>query len=437
MTLRFVKFMILIFVFAVPISLALITSACVATTYGIEKSSVPRDLNPDISNENLSAHNANNNQFAFDIYAQLKSSSGNLFFSPFSISQALAMTYAGAKGETETQMADTLHFTMGQGTTHKGFNKVNLMLEKQMSQVENSDADKFQLEIANSIWAQTGDSWRPEFLDQMMTNYGAGIYPEDFASDFENARLRINSWVEEKTKNKIRDLLAKGTLNSATAMVLVNAIYFYGSWIEPFKKEATSDQEFIMADNTKITVPMMFQSEDHRYAEVDDVQVVELPYKNCDISMLVLLPKTDGMEAMETALNNEFIARINENLTNRTVMLSLPKVKMEDDFDLGDTLSTMGMPAAFDPGTADFSGMNGEGGLYISKVIHKAMVDIDEKGTEAAAATAVVMTKSMAPMPSEPVEFTADHPFIIMIRDNETGSILFMGRVNDPRGNQN
>lgn len=435
MKLRFGKLVMLMLLLAVPISLTLIMSGCMATSYGMVKSSAPRDLNPNISDENLSTHKSNNNQFAFDLYAQLKSGSGNLFFSPFSISQALAMTYAGAKGETESQMAYTLHFTMGQETTHKGFNKVNLLLEKQMNQEDGFEEEMFRFEIANSIWAQEGDPWRPEFLDQLMINYGAGIFPEDFASDFEGARLRINNWVEEKTKDKIKDLLEKGTLNSATAMVLVNAIYFYGSWIEPFKKEATSDQEFTMEDGTKITIPMMFQSEDHRYAEVDDVQVVELKYKNCDISMLILLPKIDGMEALENVLNNEFVARINDGLANRTVILTIPKVKMEAEFSLGDTLKAMGMPDAFDPGAADFSGMNGVGGLFISKVIHKAMVDIDEKGTEAAAATAVVMTKSMAPIPSDPVEFKADHTFIIMIRDNETGSILFLGRVNDPRGN--
>ena len=393
----------------------------------------PRDSAPVISDDDFKNQIDSNNEFAFDLYSELKSKSGNIFFSPFSISTALAMTYGGARTDTEKQIAETLHFQQ-RPIAHKAFNKLDLSLSEQSkeSKTENKKGG-FKLEIANSIWAQKDFKWLPAFLDLLKINYGAGIFTADFIRETEKYRLKINSWVEEKTHDKIKDLLQPGVLNDMTRMVLVNAIYFYGQWLLEFDKENTRDGDFTLLDSSKIKVPLMHQTEEYFYTENDLFQSLEMRYKDCDLAMLVLLPKIEKFSELESKLDNVLLKDAIYKLESREVILTFPKVKMDAQFELAQTLAAMGMSDAFNPDNADFSGMDGARDLFISHVIHKAFVAIDERGTEAAAATAVLMELTAAPAPTEPVEFKADHPFIFLIRDKQTGSILFLGRVLDPR----
>ena len=408
--------------------------SCQVASAQIAQSGKPRDMNPSISDEDLTSQVDGNSQFACDLYAKLKDNPGNIFFSPYSISTALAMTWEGARENTEKQMAGALHFIKSKPTPHKAFNRIDLSLQTQLAEAKKVKNNDLNLEIANSIWAQKDYKWLPAFLDSLKINYGAGIYNVDFVKEAEKYRVEINKWVEGKTNNKIKDLIQRGVLNGNTRMVLVNAIYFYGQWLNEFKKESTKDDDFTLLDGSKVKVPLMHQMEDHRYMEDDLLQAVELNYKDCNLSMIVLLPDVDKFAELESKLDIPLIKDAIDKLESREVILTFPKVKMDAQFELAKTLAAMGMSDAFEPDVADFSGMDGEKDLYISNVIHKAFVAIDERGTEAAAATAVVMKASAAPMPSEePVEFKADHPFIFLIRDKQTGSILFLGRVLDPR----
>jgi serpin B len=368
-----------------------------------------------------------NNEFALDLYASLSHEEGNLFFSPYSISSALAMTYAGARGNTETQMAQTLHFKLGQELLHPLFAKLNKDLA----------ADKtkgYQLNIANALWGQQGYKFLPAFLTLTEKSYGAGLKEVDFIKDTEGARKNINAWVEKETQDKIKELIKAGVLSDITRLVLTNAIYFKGGWHYQFNKEMTKEDSFTLLKGEKIKTPMMYQEQHFKYAEMEDAQIIELPYVTASaLSMVIVLPKQiDGITNCEKAFNLKNIEQWLSKLYEKKVNVYLPKFKMDFGCELQDTLGRMGMPDAFDAKKADFSGLSAEKpGLYISKVIHKAFVDVNEEGTEAAAATAVVMTLGDAA--HKEIEFRADHPFIFMIRDMRTGSILFIGRVIDPR----
>jgi len=276
--------------------------------------------------------------------------------------------------------------------------------------------DGLELHVANALWGQKGFTFLEPFLRLTRENYGAGLRTVDFRTQAEAARLTINKWVEEQTREKIKDLLQRGVLNGQS----------------PFKKRATRERPFTLLDGTVIKAPTMHQTAHFAYAEADDVQVLEMPYKSGKAAMVILLPKKkDGLPALEKALNAAALAGWLEGLQRQQVAVSLPKVETTCTFELKPTLSAMGMSDAFLWPAADFSGMTGGRDLFISAVIHKAFVRVDEKGTEAAAATAVVMTLGMAPM--QPVVFNADHPFLFLLRDKRTGSILFIGRVMDPR----
>jgi serpin B len=398
--------------------------------YGLVQSDLTRDLAPSVEPDDFQSLVDGNNTFACDIYAKLKSNPGNLFYSPFSISQALAMTYAGAKGNTEIQMADVLHFAKGQELTHKAFNKLDLSLSSETKSTETSP-DGFKLNVANSIWAQKEETWQKEFLDTVKTCYGAGIHSVDFVTAFEEIRGRINKWVEAKTNDKIKDLLKPGTLGPDTRMVLVNAIYFLGKWTSKFEKEATYDQDFTKPDKTSKKIPMMHQSSQFEYMESDGFKALQMGYLDCEIAMLVILPELDRYGEIESQLTSQKLKEITDQLKYHEVDLAIPKVKMDDQFSLADTLKEMGMTDAFNE-LADFSTMSGQKNLYISDVIHKAFVAIDEDGTEAAAATAVIMREMSAAPVEDTKSFIADHPFVFLIRDKKSGSILFIGRIVDP-----
>jgi serpin B len=368
---------------------------------------------------------AGNSAFAFDLYQALRGQEGNLFYSPYSISLALAMTYAGADNLTEEQMASTMHYTLPQSQLHPTFNALDTTLN---SYDDGNEA--FQLNIANAIWGQVDYQFLQSYLDLLAENYGAGLRTLDFANETEEARVTINDWVSEQTEERIENLLAPGVLRSDTRLVLTNAIYFNGKWIFPFEEGATHDDAFNLLDGGAVTVPMMTQTETFRYTEGDEYQAVALPYQGPNLSMVLVLPDEGRFEAVEAAFSNDMVSEILDNLNHQSVALTVPKFTFESEFNLSDTLMALGMEDAFGE-AADFSGMTGDRELFISDVVHKAFVAVDEAGTEAAAATAVVMAE-MAAMMDEPVEMRLDRPFLFMIRDDDTGAILFAGRVLNP-----
>ncbi len=364
-----------------------------------------------------------NNAFAFDLYEQIAVNPGNLFLSPYSISSALAMAFAGARGNTESQMAKVMRYELPQEVLHKAFGQINGVLNK--------PSKDYRLSVANALWSQVGLDFKKGYLETVQAGYGPGLKLVDFAGRTEEARLAINKWVEENTENKIIELIKPGVLDPLTRLVLTNAIYFKGQWDQQFKKELTKDADFILPNRQKVKVPFMSQQGSFSYAEDDGLQALELPYAGGDLSMLILLPgsASDNLE-FERNLDYAMFTRIIEKMRKETVNVSLPKFKFEAELGLGGTLQRMGMTDAFSEYLADFSGIS-DTFLYITAVIHKAFIEVNEEGSEAAAATAVVMgTKSIGP---EPKRFIADRPFFFAIRDLRTGSILFMGRVQDPR----
>ena len=365
-----------------------------------------------------------NTRFCFDLYRALQEREGNLFFSPFSISTALAMTYAGARGETEKEMAAVLHLPPEQARLHKDFSD----LQKDLNDLQ--DKGKVQLNVANALWAQKGQPFLDSFLKLTNKYYGAGLKFVDYAGATEAARKAINDWVEEQTRKKIQELIKKGMLDPSTTLVLCNAIYFKGDWLSKFEKAATRDTEFFVTPDSAVQVPMMNQSMDAKYRKFDGFSALELPYLGKKLSMVALLPEAkDGLPALEQLLSGDQVMQWLAELDDSSplkVEISLPRFKTTCEFELSEILSKMGMPHAFSD--ADFSGMTGQRDLFISKIVHKAYVDVNEEGTEAAAATAVIMDKAAF----FPLAFRADHPFIFLIRENKTGSILFLGRIVDP-----
>ena len=371
-----------------------------------------------------------NNAFAFDLYQNLRDEEGNLFYSPFSISQALSMTWAGARGDTAQEMSEVFHFTQDSNIHHQAFNALDLALISRGEGSVSTEGEPFRLHIANSLWGQESYSFILNFLDLLAENYGAGMHILDFFGDTENSRVTINNWVEEETEDKIQDLLAAGTITPMTRLVLVNAIYFNAAWSNTFAEELTFDQDFTLANGDTQSVPMMHQTETMNYTEEDDFQAVEMLYDGEELGMVFLLPAVDQFDSFESTLSGTRVQQIIDSLAPTEVKLAMPKFELKQDFNLNDSLIEMGMPLAFDNGLADFTGMEESGELYISAVVHQAFVSVDEKGTEAAAATAVVMSGNG--MPVELPEVTLDRPFIFFIHDIETGTILFIGRVNNP-----
>jgi serpin B len=361
------------------------------------------------------------NAFAFDLYRQLcETNQGNLFLSPYSISGALAMTSAGARGDTLTEMETVLHFPP-QDQLHPAF--------KALIQQMNGDGKKrgYQLSTANALWSQKGYRFLPEFLRLTKDHYGAGLTEVDFVRDTEGARQTINAWAERETQDKIKELFKPGILTVYTRLVLTNAIYFKGDWASPFVKDYTRTAPFTLAGGNNVNVKMMFQEGNFQHHRGDGFEALEMPYAGKDLAMLVLLPKKpDGLPALEKDLTADLLAGIVAKLKTGRMDVGLPRFKTTTEFRLEKTLEGLGMRQAFGRGAADFSGMNGEDNLFISAVVHKAFVEVNEEGTEAAAATGVAVDVSAPPC------FIADHPFLFLIRDTRNGSVLFLGRINDP-----
>ena len=393
-------------------------------------SNKPRVTSPDVSKTDLALLIEGNSAFAFELYQSLREKDDNLFYSPHSISLALAMTYAGAHGETAQQMADTLQFIIEQEKLHPAFNWLDTELAKRGEGAEGKDGEGFRLNIVNAIWGQEGYKFLSEFLDVLAENYGAGLRILDFVNETEESRLTINKWVSDQTEGRIEDLIPQGAIDALTRLVLTNAIYFNAAWEHPFDKDVTSDGPFYLLDGGQVTVPMMKQTEWFGHVEGEGYQAIELPYDDGELSMVILLPKAGQFEVFEKELQAQRLGDIIKGLQTTRVALTMPKFEFDSEFSLKDTLDEMGMPIAFTE-SADFSGMTGNRELLISDVVHKAFVSVDEAGTEAAAATGVIVGLTSVPV-DPPVEVTIDRPFIFLICDIDTGAILFVGRVLNP-----
>ena len=406
--------------------------ACAQPASGeVLRSDKPRVTAPAADQAGLSALVDGNSAFAFDLYQALRKSEGNLFCSPYSISQALAMTYAGARGQTEKQMADTLHFTLPQDRLHVALNTLDLELAKRGQGAKGKDGEGFRLRIVNTIWGQKDYRFLQQYLDLLAENYGAGLRTLDFVRAPEPSRNTINQWVSDQTEGRIKDLIPQGAINDLTRLVLTNAIYFNAAWQSPFPKEATSNGDFQLLNGNKVTVPVMRQTGPYGYAEGDGYQAVELPYDGRELSMVIFLPRQGQFAPFETSLTGEKAKGILNSIRSRQVKLAMPKFEFDSSFSLKEVLAAMGMPVPFTT-DADFSGMTGTKELFIHAILHKAFVAVDEAGTEAAAATAVIV--GITSVPESPVEVTIDRPFIFLIRDINTGAILFLGRVVNPAG---
>lgn len=368
------------------------------------------------------------NQFGFDLFQQLRRQPGNVFFSPYSVSSALAMTNAGARNETATQMSKVLHIS---DNPQKFSASHQALMQSILGQPKGYD-----IRIANALWGQNQHPFLPDYINLVQRYYKAEARSMDFVKQTEQSRQTINQWVATQTNDRIKDLMPQGSIIPLTRLVLTNAIYFKGTWATPFEKRMTRPLDFFLTSANSIKSDMMNRVGTMRYSETDDTQVLELPYQGDRLSMVVVLPrKKEGLDSVEAGLNTEKFNSYFTMMKSTKVMLTLPKIKTTYSVSLNKTLPEMGMVNAFDQEKADFSGMDGTRELSISEVVHKAFCEVNEEGTEAAAATGVAMvTRSSMPQKEPPpVEFKADHPYLYIIRDMQTGSLLFLGRVTDPR----
>lgn len=389
------------------------------------RSTKPHQLDGNTSPSDLKRYASGHNAFGFALYGLLRDNPGNLFFSPYSVAQALTMTSAGARGATLQQMAQVLHSAFPQERLHATANALDLALSSRAS-----TKDGFSLEIANSLWGQRGYTFRPEFLDLLAENYGTGLRLLDFKADPEQARNHINAAIAQQTHDNIKELLPPESINKATVLALTNAIYFNAVWRSPFESYNTSDQPFHLDDGTVVMAPRMVQERVLRYAITPEYQAVVLPYQG-DVSMLVVMPPAGGLADFEQRLSVELLQAIQGKLGGQYIDIGLPKFTYQPaGILLNETLKQLGMTDVFNPEQADFSGMDGIGNLCVNDVIHQAMVRVDEKGTEAAAATSVTMIPASEPVKAVPV--IVDRPFFFAIQDDATGTILFMGRIVNP-----
>lgn len=371
------------------------------------------------------------NAFGFDLYQRLRKKPGNIVMSPASITTALSMTWGGAKGDTASQMKKVLHL---EGTPEE----VMTTSGKLAASLEDPSRP-LKFRIANQLFGEKTFKFEQAFLDKTKAAYGAPLEMLDFKSAAEPSRARINGWVEDETEKRIKDLIPKGAVTSDMRLVLVNAIYFLGDWEYPFEKEKTQNAAFFTTKSEKKDVPMMNRTGGYKLVQKDGMKALELSYKGGAMSMVVVLPdQVDGLDALEKSFDQKKLADLTKEMKSERVWAQIPKFEIApaSSLSLGEDLKEMGMKDAFDRAKADFTGIanppSPEDKLYIGQVFHKAFVKVDEKGTEAAAATAVLMPRAGSAAPAEPIPFKADHPFLYFIRDNASGLVLFMGRVADP-----
>ncbi len=397
------------------------------------RSELAREINPSVDDEQVRTLAQDNTAFALTFYEQIKTEDGNIIFSPFSLSLALSMAMAGAETTTEEGMLSALQMTLPEEAVYPTFNALLLAIEESQTGAQDEfEGDEFQLNIANSIWGQADYDFKEAFLDVLATHYGAGIYTVDYAANPEGAREAINDWVADETEEKIQDLIPAGAIDPLTRLVLANAIYFNGSWMHPFNSSATSEAPFFTLNGTETTVDMMrLSGERFIYGAGEHYQAINLPYMSSDFAMTLIVPDQGAFEAFEADLNPDLLSEILSGMTNQRVDLEMPKFDFESDINANDPLVALGMGAAFDPATADFSGITDVEDLMITDVLHKATITVDEEGTEAAAATAVIIGVTSA-MPEDPISLVVDRPFLFLIRHQPTNTVLFMGRVVQP-----
>ncbi len=365
-----------------------------------------------------------NNQFAFDLYSKVKNKEDNLFFSPYSISAALAMTYEGARGQTAKEIQSVFHFPEDNSIRRSSFAAIH-------NQINKKDAD-YKLLTANALWVQKDYKLLQEYINAVENYYAGKASNVDFVRATEEARKTINGWVEDKTNQKIKDLFPQGSLTDLTRLVLTNAIYFKGDWVVQFDKKKTRDENFRVSKDKIVKVPMMRRTDKDakfNYAETEDLQILEMLYKGKELSMLVLLPKDEGLRTLEGSLTVDKLKEWKNKLNKQRVDVYMPKFTFNSKYFLNENLEEMGMPSAFIPESADFSGIDGTKNLFIQIVVHQSFVDVNEEGTEAAAATGVGIGITSVP---QVMVFCADHPFIFIIQERDTGNILFLGRVVNP-----
>jgi serpin B len=419
-----IKGLLAIVIFAVSLTAVLIF---LITNFDVEPliiEEIPKKILVETSEENIEAVVLSNNEFALDLYRSLNKSEGeNIFYSPYSIFSALAITYEGSREKTAEEIASVLHLPE-EDVLRSGFGALYNQINKEK---------EYELNTANALWAQKDYPFLEEYIDVIRQSYGGEVTNLDFVRETEKSRETINEYIEEKTNDRIKDLIPQGILSPLTRMVITNAIYFKGKWKLEFDKEDTRELDFYLTSENSVKTEMMFmkpEEEKFNYLETEEIQVIELPYQGEEVSMFVFLPKGD-IEIIESELNSEKLKEYKEGMI-KTEMdgIYLPKFEFDTKYFMKETLISMGIDSAFFYGKADFSRMDGTKELVVDDVIHQAYVGVDEEGTEAAGATAVIIGLTSAP--SNEKIFMADHPFIFIIQENKTESILFIGRVSDP-----
>jgi serpin B len=406
---------------------------------GVERASIAADQMPKIDDSAYSALIAQLNQLGLDLGQRQaeanKLTDQNVVYSPLSASIALSMTYAGARGETAAEFAKLLSAGMPPETYHAGVNRLARELASRAQDGKDSAGNprKIELNIADAVYLDKQLNIGSEFLNELSRNYDTGVHREDFRQAFEDARMHINDWVARETHDNIQNLLPQGALNDMTRLVLVNALYFYGSWQNTFNPMATSPEDFHTLTKETVSVPTMQRQGGMRYSTGADYAAVQLPYVGDHLSMLVVLPSDGKFESVRKAVTADWLAQVSEAGESKTVRLALPKFKMTvGAFSLTESLEAMGLATAFSD-KADFTGISSDEPLQISSVVQKAFISVDENGTEAAAATAVTVGTTSAPV--EIIQLNVDRPFLFFIRD-DSGAVLFSGQVVDPSKQQ-
>lgn len=392
---------------------------------------LPPDSFPD---PDLSSLVDGNNEFAFSIYQVINkiSNTKNLVFSPYSISLALAMTYGGARAETAKEMAQALHIELPENIFLKSWNNLDQWMAN-LDEDSNQTDKGIDLQISNTVWVQQGYPFLESYLNLLAEYYGAGLHTTDFAQFPDESRLAINNLAADQTNQKIKNLIPPGAIHPLTRMALVNAIYLSAPWRQPFDEQLTKEKPFYLTDGSKISIPFMEQTQEIPYFVDDSVKMVSLPYSGGHFSMVIVMPAAGTYQQFSNQLGFQKISDSLENLSIGKVEINIPRFRLENDFNLNEILENLGMKLAFIPGQADFSGMEPGHEIYIDQVFHKAFIDVNEAGTEAAAATAILMA-GKGFNPEEPQKITIDHPFLFFIQEMESGSILFIGQVTNPNG---
>ncbi len=395
------------------------------------KSEKQRILSPTTNPTEVSDQVAGNGVFAFDLFQQLRDKDENLFFSPHSMSIALAMLQAGARGNTETQIAEVMHYLTDQDKLHPTFNWLDLELNQRGVGNKAADGEAFRLKVVNAIWGQQDYGFLPEYLDRLALNYGAGLRLLDFINDPELSRQTINTWVEDQTEERIKELIPEGVISVDTRLVLSNAIYFNAAWATKFEESSTQDGAFTLKDGSSVNLPLMHGKVGSAFYSDANLKAAAIPYDGNELSMVVMVPDQVDLATFEAALTGAKIQQVIQGLQGQEVNVTLPRFEFEAPLGLKKVLFDMGMEDAF-TNAADLSGINGRKDLLVQDVLHKAFIKVNEAGTEAAAATAVIVGEKSSIEPP-PAELIVDQPFAFFIYDHATEAILFVGRVLDPR----